>query len=272
MPLALDSVTFGYTPGRPVVRGVTAALSEGRLTAVLGPNAAGKTTLLRLMLGQLTPEAGSLTLAGEPLGRLDSRRRARLISYVPQRGSVGFAFPVRRVVAMGRFSHGEPAEGGAAVDLALDALSLAGLADRPFHELSGGQQQRVLLARATAQAHGGGRVMLLDEPTAGLDLAHVHGAMRLVRRLARSGLAVAVVLHDLSLAARYADDVWLLQNGALHADGPWDAIMRPEVLEPVYGVGLRRLSIDPASARPVFVVDPPADTLNGAPDPADPGP
>ena len=268
MPLTLDSVTFGYTPDTPVVRGVSASLHDGRFTAVLGPNAAGKSTLLKLMLGQLRPNAGRLTLAGEAIASIPPRRRARRISYVPQRGSVSFAFTVRRVVAMGRFSHGDPVEGGPAVDAALAALQLDALADRPFHELSGGQQQRVLLARAVAQSREGGRVMLLDEPAAGLDLRHVHEAMRLVRTLAAGGLAVAVVMHDLSLAARYADDVWLIDRGELTAAGPWDAVMTTDVLEPVYGVPLRRLELGGKSAgesaggaagessRPVFVAEP----------------
>ena len=275
MALALDTVTFAYAGDRPVVREVTASLTAGRVTAVLGPNAAGKTTLLRLMLGQLQPGHGVVTLDGESVTAMSARRRARRIGYVPQRGSVGFAFTVRRVVAMGRYAHGEPAEGGAAVEAALASLGLEGLADRSFVELSGGQQQRVLLARAVAQAAGEGRVLLLDEPAAGLDLRHVHEALGLVRRLAGTGLAVAVVMHDLSLAARYADEAWLIDDGRLVAAGPWAEVLDPSRLEPVYGVSLRRLADEGGTdergeARPVFVAGPRGDTLSRNAPPASP--
>lgn len=254
--LALEGVTFGYEPGQVVVNDVSATLAPGRLCCLIGPNAAGKSTLLKLMLGQLAPWSGALTLGGEPIAAMPPRVRARRVSYVPQRGGVGFAYTVRQVVEMGRFAAGSDA---GAVDAALAACALERFQSRVFAHLSGGQQQRVLIARAMAQSHGGGELMLLDEPGSSLDLWHVHHLMQLLRKQAARGLAVLVVLHDLNLAARYADEVWLMDQSRLVAAGRWDAVLTPAVLEPVYRVSLEPLGGGP-SERPVFRVEP-ADTL-----------
>ena len=235
----LEGVRFTYPGGAaPVVRDLAASVQAGRLHVVLGPNAAGKSTLLRLMLGQLRPDAGRVALAGQTVGRLTPRRRAALVSYVPQRSAVGFAFTVGQIVRMGRFAL-SPDEG--AVAAAIDRCDLAALADRPFPHLSVGQQQRVLLARAVAQAAGGGRAMLLDEPVSAMDLSHVHRVMRTLRELTADGLACVVVLHDLNLAAQYADSVWLMDDGRMVEAGPWPTVLRPELLEPVYGVRIEEL-------------------------------
>lgn len=287
----VGGVSFGYEPGVPVIRSVTAGLFPGRVCALIGPNAAGKSTLLKLMLGQLEPDGGEVSLSGRPVASLPATHRAGLISYVPQQGAVSFAFTVQQVVAMGRYARGD---GGEAVARALEVCDLMGVRDRVFAELSGGQQQRVLLARAVAQSVGAGRVMLLDEPASGMDLWHVHQTMRLLTRLAHedyeggidggadgaSGalgagdrLGVLVVMHDVNLAARYADDVWLMDGGRLVKAGPWHEVLRPEVLEPVYGVRftpMRRPGADDGGEgrpgipgtgkidgdRPVFWIDP----------------
>ncbi len=283
---ALRGVTFGYQPGVPVIRSVTALLQPGRVCALIGPNAAGKSTLLKLMLGQLDPWQGTAELAGQPVAALNPMQRAALASYVPQKGAVSFAFTVRQVVAMGRHALGES---DAAIDHALAMCDLSDLCDRVFAHLSGGQQQRVLLARAVAQSAGTGRVMLLDEPASGMDLWHVHQTMRLLTQLAHAdtshrgsqepkssgepgGPGVLVVLHDVNLAARYADDVWLMDFGGLVAAGPWQQVMQPKLLETVYGVRFLPMqppskpSTDipadgtPPSERPVFWIDP-ADTI-----------
>ena len=261
--LVVTGVEAGYGPGRPVLRGVSAALESGRVTAIIGPNAAGKTTLLRVMLGQVAPTAGAVTLDGRPVAELAGVALARRVSYVPQRGGSSFAFTVREVVEMGRYAFGDRRH----VDAALKRCGLSGLADRPVESLSGGQRQRVLIARAWAQSRGaiagssggvvpgalpGGGVVLADEPTAGLDLNHAHGAMGLLAEMAGEGLAVAVVLHGLDLASRWADAVWLMDGGRLVAKGPAEEVLRREVLEPVYGVRLAELE---HAGRRVFVVE-----------------
>lgn len=236
------------------MRDLSALLSPSRLTAVIGPNAAGKSTLLRLMLGQLRPWAGRVLLGERCAADMPPAARARLLSYVPQRATASFAFTVQQVVEMGR--HALPPD-PAAVDRALGLCDLADLRASVFAELSVGQQQRVLLARALAQAAGAppGAAMLLDEPSSAMDPWHVHHTMGLLRRQADAGLAVLVVLHDLNLAARYADDVWLLDRGRLAAAGPWNEVMQPCVLEPVYRVRCQPLAAV-GRPRPVFLIEP----------------
>ncbi|MEM8739371.1 MAG: ABC transporter ATP-binding protein [Planctomycetota bacterium] len=267
----LRGVAAGYAPDRPVFSGVSVALHAGRLTALVGPNAAGKSTLLKTLLGQVRPAAGSALLHGRPLGTYKPRALARHVAYLPQRGGSSFGFTVRQTVAMGRF----PFDDEAYVDDALVVTDLAEVADRPFGELSGGQQQRALLARAWAQScgpaathasdQGGGGVVLADEPVAHLDLGHAHRAMQLLRGLADRGLAVLVVLHSLDAAARWADTVWLMQagdpdrgGGGVVAAGPASAVLTPEVLSPVYGVALATPLHD---GPPIFFV--PDDLLPG---------
>ncbi|MEM1109654.1 MAG: ABC transporter ATP-binding protein [Planctomycetota bacterium] len=255
--LLVEGVTFGYGPpgSEPALSEVTATLRTGRVTAILGPNACGKSTLLRVMLGQLKAWSGGVTLDGEPVALLVGKPLARRVSYVPQRGGASFAFTVRQTVAMGRFAFDDEKY----VDEALERCGLADLAGRAFNELSGGQQQRVLIARAWAQSqipefdarkrfdHSGGgggataNTILADEPASALDLRHAHEAMGLFRSMAEEGMAVAVVLHGLELATRWADEVWLMDKGRIVAAGPAEEVLRPEVLSPVYGLELESL-------------------------------
>jgi len=261
--LAVGGVRFGYDAsgsGPAVLSDVSAVLRPGRVTAILGPNGCGKSTLLRVMLGQLRPWSGSVTLDGTPVAELAGKALARRVSYVPQRGGASFAFSVREVLAMGRFAFGDQRF----VDEAIEKCGFASVAGRSFHELSGGQQQRVLIARAWVQSRppesppesppetpagmGSGRgvgsptrAVLADEPASSLDLRHAHEAMALLTEMAGEGMAVGVVLHGLDLATRWADEVWLMDRGRMVAVGPADAVLRPEVLSPVYGMTLRRV-------------------------------
>jgi len=245
-------LVFGYQPGHPVIQGLSAELHSGQLCALIGPNAAGKSTLLRLFLGHLEPWSGSVELNGECVARIPASQRAKSISYVPQRAGAGFAFTVQEVVAMGRYAmKTDPA----IIEQSLRSCDLWLLRHQVYAYLSVGQQQRVLLARAIAQATGTGCVMLLDEPSNGMDLWHVHQTMGTLLSLARSGLAVLVVMHDPNLAARYADTVWLMDHGRIVRAGPWDSVLVPSVLEPVYRVRIRALSCEDHD-RPVFSIEP----------------
>jgi len=254
-PLRVEQLSFGYRPNQPVLEALDAELRTGRLTALIGPNATGKTTLLRLMLGQLPPDQGRVLLDGRDVRTWPHDRRARRIAYVAQRPSVAFGFTVRQVVAMGR--HAQPLHGqrDQAVEHALSACDLHDAATRPFNELSGGQQQRVAVARALAQSEigrpGRGRVLLLDEPCASADPRHAHQLLSLLRDAARADRAVLVVLHDLNLAARWADDVWLMDRGRLAAAGAWREVLQPARLDPVYGMRFTALHA-PGDQRPVF--------------------
>lgn len=248
--ISVNQLRFGYDV-RPVVDGVTAQLQPGKVTVLVGPNAAGKTTLMRLMLGLLSPWSGTVECDGQGVNDLSPAVRAKRLSYVPQRPGVRFAFTVRQVIAMG--AHGlsrrtaEPL-----VEQAIEQAGLSDIAERVMMELSGGQQQRVLLARAEVQSATVGRAMLLDEPGSHLDLQHRHAMMHRLRALAEQGLAVLVVLHELDLAVRYADEAWLMDAGQLVAAGPWDAVLTPEVLSPIYGLSLEQ--IDRGGDRPYLAV------------------
>ncbi|MEX0774417.1 MAG: ATP-binding cassette domain-containing protein [Phycisphaeraceae bacterium] len=249
--LEVHDLSFGYQSGQAVLSGLTASLWPGQVCALIGPNAAGKSTLLRIMLGQIAPWTGSVALAGRDVNDWPAARRAALVSYVPQRGGAHFGFGVDEVVRMGRYALPRDE---AAVDHAIERCDLAALRTRIYSELSVGQQQRVLLARALAQAQGQGKVILLDEPGSAMDLWHSHRTMSILRNLGGSGMAVLVVVHDLNLAAQYADTVWLLHKGRLAQAGRWQDVLTPAILEPVYRVKLDPVPA-PGSGRPMFRVD-----------------
>ena len=220
---------------------VDLALAPGRLLVVLGPNGAGKTTLLRILSGVLSADAGSVSVRGVPLAGQSRRAVARALAVVPQELSVPFPFRVHELVAMGRapwlgmLGHEGP-DDRARVGTALDELGLTPFAERTYGTLSGGEKQRVLLARARAQAAD---LLLLDEPTAHMDLGHrVHTFEWLRAWLAERNQARAALLvtHDLQLGARFADEVLLMDGGRVVAHGePADVLTRERVAE-VYAV------------------------------------
>jgi iron complex transport system ATP-binding protein len=221
--------------GRRVVDEVSFAVQAGTVLGVLGPNGAGKSTLLKAAAG-LLPFSGSLRLAGREAGGLSRRERARLAAYVPQHSALDAALPVREVVAQGRFAHG----GGAPADAAAVAHALAvtdseRLAERPFSRLSYGERRLVLLARAVASA---APLLLLDEPTAALDVRHALEMLALLRRLAAEGAAVVVVLHGLAEAVEVCDQALLLAEGRTVAAGPIAEVVAAEPVRRVYGVDL----------------------------------
>ena len=223
------------------MRDVSLSVTPGQLLAVVGPNGAGKTTLLRLLTGSLSPEQGEVLLDNRPLDGLDDRERARALAVVPQSESSPFPVTVREMVAMGRYAHLGPWErtGGhdrAVVERALERCAVAELADRQINELSGGERQRSRIARALAQE---APILLLDEPTAGLDLRYRMELFHLLRELRGEGLAVLVITHDLNLAARFADRLLLLDRGRATARGAPESVLSREALEAVYEWPLR---------------------------------
>ncbi len=224
-----------------VVDQVSVTLRPGHLAVVLGPNGSGKTTLLRILSGVLRPAKGNVALAGQPIEKLSRREVARKLAVVPQDTQVPFPFLAREIVAMGRApSLGplgrESASDERIVDDALASLGVTELADRSFPTLSGGEKQRVVLARALAQRTD---LMLLDEPTAHMDLGHrVHTFEWLTAWIAAAPdiRAALVVTHDLTLAARYADEVLLMHAGRLVAQGSAAEVLTRERIAEVYRV------------------------------------
>ncbi len=240
--------------GRHLVRDVTIEVAPGRITALVGPNGAGKSTLLRLLAGLWRPTEGHVTLDGTSLSRLSRRVLAQQISFVPQETGIDVPFTVRELVTMGRHPHlgrfdmPGPAD-AEAVDSALARADVAHLADRFVTELSGGERRRVVIARSLAT---GSRVLLLDEPTANLDIDHVIETLTLLRALAASGATVALALHDLNVVARWADEVTVLHDGRLRAAGPPALVLDDDLVASVFGVRVERLAAGDGRSTLVF--------------------
>ena len=228
------SVSLG---GRSVLTSVGFRVEDGERIALVGPNGSGKTTLLRAIAG-LIPYRGALELRGQDVRQWEPRARAREVALVRQQVGLAVDFTAREIVGLGRAPHlgwtqalrpGDRSR----VDDALDALDLGALAGRPVTQLSGGEQQRVLLAQALAQD---APLLLLDEPTAHLDVRHQLDLLARVQTLADHGRTVIAALHDLELAARFADRLWVLADGRLAADGPPADVLTPPLLRRVFGV------------------------------------
>lgn len=243
--------------GHTLLRGVDLELHPGQLHVVLGPNGAGKSSLLRTLAAELVPEAGQVELDGLALGQWPSLELARRRAVLPQRHALSFGFTASQVVELGRLPcvRRAPAAEAAIIRACLERAGIAALAARRYPTLSGGEQARVQLARVLAQlAEPSGpapRFLLLDEPTASLDLAHQHGCLRLLRELAGEGVGILLVVHDPNLALRYADSVTLLQDGQVTAAGAPRDVLSAARLEQVYGVTVRLLAGPDA---PVVVV------------------
>ena len=235
-------LAYGEAQGSELraVDGVDLSIRSGEIVAVLGPNGAGKSTLLRGLAGLIAPTSGSVLAEGEEVSRLAPRERACRLALVPQTLGALPEVSVEAFVGYGRYAHSgllgrRRPEDGAAVRRALEAADLAGLGERPLAQLSGGQQQRALVARALAQQAG---TLLVDEPTSALDPAHQLRVLDLLADLSAQGHAVVFVTHELNLASQYADRALLLREGRPVALGPVEEVLRPEVLEPVYGADL----------------------------------
>jgi iron complex transport system ATP-binding protein len=220
---ALEARGVGYTVGGArLLADVSLAVRPGELVALVGPNGAGKSTLLRVLAGDLDPTEGGVLLDGKPLGSYRAAALARRRAVMPQQTILQFAFTVREVVEMGRAArpNSDSEAHRAAVDASLARTDASALAGRTYPTLSGGEQQRVTLARVLAQE---APLLLLDEPTNSLDLRHQELVLQTARSAAADGAAVLAVLHDLNLAAAYADRVALLSGGRLAACGPpWE--------------------------------------------------
>ena len=234
----LDGVSFGY--GRqPVVADFSYQFERGCCYGVLGPNGSGKTTLLDLLCGLLVPDNGTIAFVGRPLAHWRPRALARQVALVPQEFAVDFDFSVRMVVEMGRYPHlgrfqDLDDHDHGLVNRVMAELAIDCLAERPVNQLSGGEKQRVAVARALAQQP---EVLLLDEATSNLDIFHTLSILGAVRgRVRAQGLTVIAALHDLNQAAFFCDRLLFLNQGRLICHGPTDEVLRPDVIDEVYGV------------------------------------
>jgi len=239
--------------GHPVLDGVTFDVRRGEVVGLLGRNGAGKTSLIRVATRALRPDRGLVRLAGEPIETLSHRALARQLATVPQEASVPFPFLAGEVVLMGRMPHQGlfGFESAHDVETARDAMARVGiaqLADRPMDALSGGERQLVLFARALTQEPGW---LLLDEPTAFLDLRHRIDVLRVVRAFAQRGGGALVVSHDFGLAARVCDRIVLLGDGRVVADGEPAAVLTPALVERAFGMAAH--VVEAPDGRPVVV-------------------
>ena len=234
--LRADAVSFS-AGGKDLLRAVSLDIYGGELVAVVGPNGAGKTTLLRLLAGDAEPSSGALYLDARPIADYTPRELARRRAVMPQSSHLPFLFTAREVVRMGRApwegERGEREHGAQLAEHAMGLTDTRAYAPRAYPTLSGGEQSRVTLARVLAQETP---ILIVDEPTAHLDPRHQHLVLGLLQELAAEGAAIVAVLHDLNLAAAYADRAALLHRGELVCCDAPDAALDPQVLRPVFGL------------------------------------
>ncbi|MDR2259457.1 MAG: ABC transporter ATP-binding protein [Azoarcus sp.] len=253
-PNTLCAERLTFRRGRRLVLDqVDLTFGQGEILALLGANGSGKTTLLRCLLGLLRPDGGMVRLNGEPLPRLGRGRLATMLAYVPQAHVAPFPYTVHEIVLLGRLPrHGlwrsVSAEDRRAVEEALARMEITALRARPYTELSGGERQLALIARALAQ---GARLIILDEPVAGLDFGHQMRLLACLRELAASGFGILKTTHHPDQALAVATRVALLADARVQADGPPAEILSPETIERLYGVKVERLSS--ASGQQTFV-------------------
>jgi iron complex transport system ATP-binding protein len=249
---SLDHVSFAYPRSAfdkarqkhyPIFEDLTTTIAAGQMLGIIGPNGSGKSTFLKLLAGIVHPDKGTVDLYGRDVRHLSADAVGKVLAYVPQEFQVTFPFTVQDIVLMGRYPHRRGGiwdlwgwEGGedyAAAERAMADLNVLHLADQAIGQLSGGERQRALIARALAQEPD---ILLLDEPTAFLDLNYQLEISRILHRLVRErSLTTILVSHDLNLASQYCDRLLLLDRGSLVASDHPRSVLRPDVLEPVYG-------------------------------------
>jgi iron complex transport system ATP-binding protein len=252
--LTADSITLGYGE-RTVIRDLDLVVPPGEVTAIVGANACGKSTLLRSMSRLLAPRGGQVLLDGAQVHRMPAKQLARTLGLLPQSPIAPEGITVSDLVGRGRHPHQGfltrwSTADDEAVASALEATDTVGLADRPVDELSGGQRQRVWIAMALAQQTD---LLLLDEPTTFLDVSHQVEVLDLLTDLnRRAGTTIVMVLHDLNMAARYCDHLIALADGAVHAAGAPAEVLTADVVRTVFGLDSRIIT-DPVSGKPLML-------------------
>lgn len=251
--LAARGVTVGYG-GRMVIDGLDVAIPPGVITTIIGPNGCGKSTLLRTLSRLLKPTRGTVVLDGDDIVKLRTRDVAKKLGLLPQAPVAPEGLTVSDLVARGRHPHQSwlrqwSSDDAAVVERALAMTGVSDLADRPVDSLSGGQRQRVWISMTLAQ---GTDLLLLDEPTTYLDLAHAIDVLDLVDDLHESGCTVVMVLHDLNLATRYSDNLVVMREGAILAQGHPRDVITAELLHEAFGLRAKVID-DPVGDRPLIV-------------------
>lgn len=238
--ICAENLSFSVA-GRALVNGMNLTVKNGEVVVLLGPNGAGKSTLLKLLCGQLQPSAGRILFEDRDLHDWPPMEIARRRAVLPQSSSVPFDFLAMEIVLLGRSPYGDASASEALAREAMEKTECLHLAERVVTTLSGGEMQRVQLARVLLQiglhADGAPRCLMLDEPISNLDPSHQHSALMVARELARDGAAVLVVLHDINLAAQYADRLVMMKKGQLVVEGPAEQVITEANMRDVFGVG-----------------------------------
>ncbi|NUM56243.1 MAG: ABC transporter ATP-binding protein [Candidatus Hydrogenedentes bacterium] len=256
--IEMSSISFAYESGKSVLENVTASLGDGELVGIVGPNGCGKSTLLKLMSGALRPVTGTVRIGGLASNALRPMQRARIVAFLPQSVNPIFSMRVSEAVGLGRFPHVGAfgtlsAHDRAVTDRCLTETETATLRDRDFLSLSGGERQRVLLASVLAQEP---RALLLDEPTSSLDIHHQIEIFALLRRIRNDHRGIAVVTHDINLAARFCDRILLLgcASRGILASGCAGEVVTEPLLSRAYGAAIR-VCAHPLTGTPLVTVD-----------------
>ncbi|MGH7889756.1 MAG: ABC transporter ATP-binding protein [Thermodesulfobacteriota bacterium] len=233
-----ENIRFSYD-GVEVLKGINISLGEGKLIGLLGANGVGKSTLLKIVCGILNPKSGRIRYNGREIARMDKREIAKKVAYVPQNSTFGFPFSVGEAVLMGRapyigrFEFEREADWQIAVS-AMDTVGISQLRDRLVTEISGGEKQLASLARALAQEP---EIMILDEPATSLDVKHKSQIMKLLRKLKNDqGISVIAATHDVFSTLFYFDEIILLKDGTIFAQGKSEDVLKEEILTAVYGI------------------------------------
>mgnify|MGYP000698078978 CR=1 FL=1 len=242
---------------RSIVKDLSVSIPAGQISVLLGPNGAGKSTLLKLACGELLPSGGRVQFQGEPLQAHALSERATCLAVLPQSSSLNFPFLSEEVVQLGRSPHSTGVKVDAEiVDAALALVDAVHLRRQLYTELSGGEQQRVQLARVLAQVWDmradKPNLLILDEPTSALDFSHQQLIMQALQQKAQQGCAVFMALHDLNLAASFADRILLMADGGLCAHGSVDEVLQPALLQQVFGLDFYRMQ-HPGTGKPLLV-------------------
>lgn len=251
--LEVQSLDAGYGDQR-VIRDLAITLPSARITAIVGANGSGKSTLLKVLSRVLKPSVGEVRMQGRSIHAIPTRELARSLSILPQETHAPEGLTVEELVSYGRYPHrrllARNADDDRMVEWALEVAKLVAFRDRPLNHLSGGQQQRVWIAMTLAQ---GAEILMLDEPTSYLDMSHQLEIMELLRELnERASKTVVMVLHDLNLAARYAQHMVVLREGRVYATGTPEQIMTPQTLFAAFGVNAKIIS-DPVCGAPFCI-------------------
>ncbi len=258
-----ENVTFSYEPGTDVFAGISATVRSGAITGLVGPNGSGKSTLLRVLGGLLRPRMGNVFIDNQRLNTVSNRQRARIMGFLPQLVNPVFSLTVFEVVCLGRYPHLgalgslQPHDRTVA-ERCLRDTGTSDLHSRNFMSLSGGERQRVLLASVLAQEPD---LLLLDEPTSALDVHHQIEIFALLRRLASEGYGIGVVTHDLNLAARFCDQLFLLSHTSteLIASGEPADVLTEALLSQAYDAPIR-VCQHPLTGAPLITAEEPAET------------